>query len=219
VQQQKQFTADASHEIRTPLSAIRGNLEVLLRKQREPIQYEEKIKEVIGQADRLNLLLDQLLQLARLEAGTTKKESVSLTDIVEDTTEKWKKQIVEKKIIFHSAIPKDTMVVADRFFMAMIINNLIDNAIKYSPDYGKVFCSWDKPTNCFSITNEGPGITGNQIPQVFNRFYRSDESRSSQIPGSGLGLAIVKKLSDLQRVVISVQSIPGNTIFTLQFPA
>ncbi len=219
VQQQKQFTADASHEIRTPLSAIRGNLEVLLRKQREPVQYEEKIKEVIGQADRLHLLLDQLLQLARLEAGTAKKENVLLTDILAVSAEKWEKQIIEKKLTFDCTIPKDTIVMADPFFLPIIIDNLIDNAIKYSPGSCRITCIWDKPSNCFSIINEGPGITENQIPQVFNRFYRTDESRSTQIPGSGLGLAIVKKLSDLQRIVISVQSVHGKTTFSLQFPA
>lgn len=219
VQQQKQFTADASHEIRTPLSAIRGNLEVLLRKHREPVQYEEKIKEVIGQTDRLSQLLDQLLQLARLEAGIAKKEDISLTDIVQETTAKWAKQIAEKKIILHTTIPEDAVVTADHFFLAMMIENLISNAIKYSPVSGNIFCSWDKTTNSLSIINEGTGIARDQIPYIFNRFYRTDESRSSQIPGSGLGLAIVKKLSDLQHIAISVESIPGKTIFSLQFSA
>ena len=94
VQQQKQFTADASHEIRTPLAAIRGTLEVLLRKRREPEQYEERIKEVITQTDRLNQLLDQLLQLGpAVESGLLQKRTmIRIHQLIEETVHKiWQK--------------------------------------------------------------------------------------------------------------------------------
>jgi two-component system heavy metal sensor histidine kinase CusS len=219
IQQQKQFTADASHEIRTPLSAIRGTLEVLLRKKREPEQYEEKIKEVIGQTDRLNLLLDQLLQLARLESVTVKKEIVSLAKIIEHTTTKRKKQIDDKSIQLEINIPEAANVFAGISFLAIIIDNLFSNAIKYCDVNGIIKCSWEEKNKVLTITNDGPGITQEQIPFLFNRFYRTDNSRSSEVPGCGLGLAIVKKLSDLQHIDISVKSFPGNTAFSLKFPA
>ncbi|HEY8659932.1 MAG TPA: ATP-binding protein [Hanamia sp.] len=219
IQQQKQFTADASHEIRTPLSAIRGTLEILLRKKREPEQYEEKIKEVIGQTDRLNQLLDQLLQLARLESGSVKKEIVDLYNLIRGTEKKYEKQMVERSIQLQISIPKNTTVSADNFFLDIILDNLFSNAIKYGDVNGKIFCNWDESHKTFSISNDGPGITKEQIPLLFNRFYRTDNSRSSQTAGSGLGLSIVKKLSDLQHIDISVRSIPGNTTFLLQFSA
>lgn len=219
IQQQKQFTADASHEIRTPLSAIRGTLEILLRKKREPEQYEEKIKEVIGQTDRLNQLLDQLLQLARLESGSVKKEIVDLYNLIRGTEKKYEKQMVERSIQLQISIPKNTTVSADNFFLGIILDNLFSNAIKYGDVNGKIFCDWDESHKTFSISNDGPGITKEQIPLLFNRFYRTDNSRSSQTAGSGLGLSIVKKLSDLQQIDISVRSIPGNTTFLLQFSA
>lgn len=117
IQQQKQFTADASHEIRTPLAAIRGTLEVLLRKKREPAQYEEKIREVIFHTDRLNLLLDQLLQLARLEHRTVKSEPVFLGKILAEAELKFSKQIFERQIHVTSSVPENVTVFADPFFL------------------------------------------------------------------------------------------------------
>ncbi|MEQ1797870.1 MAG: histidine kinase dimerization/phospho-acceptor domain-containing protein [Lacibacter sp.] len=217
IQQQKQFTADASHEIRTPLAAIRGTLEVLLRKKRDPEQYEEKIKEVIGQTDRLNQLLDQLLQLARLESGSVKKEIVNLNKLMLESVSKWEKKSTEKKMQAVITMPENTTVTADPLFLGIIIDNLFSNAVKYGAENGSIFCNWDEKNKLFSITNDGPGIEAEQFPLLFNRFYRTDHSRSSQIPGSGLGLAIVKKLSDLQHIHISVHSMSGRTKFTLHF--
>jgi two-component system heavy metal sensor histidine kinase CusS len=221
IQQQKQFTADASHEIRTPLSAIRGTLEILLRKKREPEQYEEKIREVIGQTDRLNQLLDQLLQLARLESGSviTKREPFVLRQLIEDASKKWQKNITEKKIGLHLVISEGSHVLADPFYLAIIVDNLLSNAIKYVQEDGKIYCTWNESNNTLSIEDDGSGITAEQVPFLFNRFYRGDDSRSSHIPGSGLGLAIVKKLSDLQHIDIAVRSIPGSTTLTLRFHA
>jgi len=218
IQQQKQFTADASHEIRTPLAAIRGTLEVLLRKRREPEQYEQKIKEVIAQTDRLNQLLDQLLQLARLESGSVKKEIVYLHKILKEAEMKFNKQIHEKGILITSAISGTISVYVDPFFISLIIDNLFSNAIKYGAVNGKVNYSWNNDSQTFFITNDGPGITQQQLPLLFNRFYRTDDSRSSMVPGSGLGLSIVKKLADLQDISISVSSVPGSTTFSIKFP-
>ncbi len=218
IQQQKQFTADASHEIRTPLAAIRGTLEVLLRRKREPEQYEEKIKEVINQADRLNQLLDQLLQLARLEGDSAKNEIIYFEKIVSEAVVKYEKQITEKGLKIKIAIPEGTAVFADSFFMSVIINNLLHNAIKYGEPNGKIIFIWQENERIFSVTNSGPAISPEQLPLLFNRFYRTDDSRSSLITGSGLGLAIVKKLADLQHFTIAVNSVPGNTTFSLKFP-
>ncbi len=218
IQQQKQFTADASHEIRTPLAAIRGTLEILLRKKREPEMYEEKIKEVLYQTDRLNQLLEQLLQLARLESGTVKQESVGLHKLIKESELKFGKQILEKSMQVTINIPGTTTVIADYLYLSIIIDNLFSNAVKYGEVNGKISGYWNEQLKTLSITNDGPGISPLQVPLLFNRFYRTDDSRSSQVPGTGLGLAIVKKLADLQHIVISVNSIAGSTTFSLQFP-
>jgi two-component system, OmpR family, heavy metal sensor histidine kinase CusS len=219
VEQQKQFTADASHEIRTPLAAMRGTLEVLLRKEREPEQYKEKIKGVIAQTDRLNQLLDQLLQLARVEAVTVKRELVYVNSLANEALIKWQKRITERAIRLDIDIDENAAVWADGSFLLIIINNLFDNAIKYSAKGGHISCRWVKEERCLSISNDGGAIPRAQIPLLFNRFYRVDDSRSSQVGGSGLGLAIVKKLADLQHIGISVTSVPSSTTFSLQFHA
>ncbi len=218
IKQQKQFTADASHEIRTPLAAIRGTLEILLRKKREPEQYEEKIRDAIVQTDRLNLLLEQLLQLARMESGSVKKEIISLRFLLNETAKKWEKQMTEKDMQLNIALSRSSCVYADYFLMAIVMDNLFSNAIKYGATNGKITCDWDESKKIFSISNEGPAIAAEQIPILFNRFYRADNSRSSHIPGSGLGLAIVKQICDVQRIAITVKSGDGITTFLLQFP-
>lgn len=219
VQQQKQFTADASHEIRTPLAAIRGTLEVLLRKRREPEQYEERIQEVITQTDRLNQLIDQLLQLARLEGGSIKKEMINIEKLAEETITKYDKQIVEKDIRVKIAIPEGTTVFTDNLFLSMVVDNLVSNALKYGDSNSQITIVWHDKGHLLSITNKGPEISKEQLPFLFDRFYRTDDSRSSHIAGSGLGLAIVKKLADLMQLKITVDSYPGNTTFSLQFPS
>jgi signal transduction histidine kinase len=218
--QQKQFTSDASHEIRTPLSAIRGTLEVLLRKKREPQVYEAKITDVISQVDRLNILLDQLLQLARIESDllVIKKTTVSLSGIISGLEDKWKQEAINKNIKVHISIPETTEVIGNKLYLELILNNLVSNAMKYGKENGSIFISWNSTSNTFSIKDDGIGISANDVPNIFNRFYRADESRSTFIKGNGLGLSIVKKLSNLQDITLSVESELGlGSTFTLQF--
>ncbi|MDD2799411.1 MAG: HAMP domain-containing sensor histidine kinase [Bacteroidales bacterium] len=216
--QQKQFTSNASHEIRTPLAAIRGTLEVLIRKQRDPEFYENKISEIISQVDRIDTLLEQLLQLARLESGVaiSKCENVELEALIASLTHKWKESATTKNITIQIDIPKSYTMVGDRLFMEIILNNLVNNALKYGNQNGIVSIQID--ANTLSINDNGMGISIAQLPYIFNRFYRTDESRSSTIKGNGLGLSIVKKLCELQNIVIDVESKEGEfTKFTLHF--
>lgn len=219
--QQKQFTSDASHEIRTPLSAIRGTLEVLIRKQREPHVYEEKIAGTIKEVDRLDALLDQLLQLARIDAGiAARNETICLSELVLFLGEKWERQAAEKGINLQLTIPEDAMVMGDRLYLELILDNLLNNAIKYGKPQGHVFLNWDKTSRMLSVKDDGIGIPAKDLPHIFNRFYRADESRSSAVKGNGLGLSIVKKLADLQHIVLNVESELGKgTTFMLQFPS
>lgn len=219
--QQKQFTSDASHEIRTPLSAIRGTLEVLIRKQREPHVYEDKIAGTIKEVDRLDALLDQLLQLARIDAGiAARNETVCLAELVLLSGEKWERQAAEKGINLQLTIPEDVLVIGDRLYLELILDNLLNNAIKYGKPQGHVFLNWDKTSRVLSVKDDGIGIPEKDLPHIFNRFYRADESRSSAVKGNGLGLSIVKKLADLQHIVLNVESELGKgTTFMLQFPS
>lgn len=218
--QQKQFTSDASHEIRTPLSAIRGTLEVLIRKEREPKTYEEKIRLIIDQVDNLDALLDQLLQLARLDTSHTpsNKESVKLTTLISSRYISWEQQASEKKIDLQLIIPKETKVCADKFYLELILDNLLSNAIKYGKNRGFVSVIWNEEKQSLAIQDDGVGIPNEQLAHIFDRFYRIDEARNSLIKGNGLGLSIVKKLCELQNIGLSVESDLGKgSIFTLHF--
>ena len=192
---QKQFTSDASHEIRTPLAAIRGTLEVLIRKQREPAAYQEKISGIIQQVDRLDRLLDQLLELARIESGITKPkhEPVPLAALVSGLYTKWKDAVEVKGISLSVRIPDDVIVTGDKLFLEIILDNLVHNAIKYGKEQGHILIDWDEGQRSLFVRDDGHGIPEEHLPNIFSRFYRVDPSRSSSIKGSGLGLSIVKK--------------------------
>ena len=218
--QQKQFTSDASHEIRTPLAAIRGTLEVLIRKQREPSIYNEKITDVISQVDRLNNLLEQLLQIARIESGVVmeKRESIQLSKFMSELHKKWKSEANLKKINLNFEIEENAIVIGDKLILESIINNLISNSIKYGKQHGTIDVSWNKSLKKLSIKDDGIGISPENLPNIFNHFYRTDASRSNTIKGNGLGLSIVKKLADFQNIKISVEStLDKGSTFTLHF--
>lgn len=218
--QQKQFISDASHEMQTPLAAIKGTMEVLLRKPRTQQYYEDKAREVLIQTDRLSLLYDQLLQLARLESNilTVHKKDILLFSLIRKIESSYTSAIDEKSIKFHNNIPKDFSVKADEMMLERILDNLIANAVKYNVANGTVSCSWDASTHSILIEDTGIGIGRDQLPFLFNPFYRADDSRSTQIPGSGLGLSIVKRLCGLQNIDITVESTKGKgTAFRLHF--
>ena len=218
---QKQFTSDASHEIRTPLSAIRGTLEVLIRKQRDPQVYEEKISGVITQVDRLNALLEQLLQLARIDSSNimAKNEIIPLSQLISILHGKWKSKAEERGIKLQLDIIEDAVVTGDKIFLELILDNLISNAIKYGKENGRIFLNWDDSSKSLSVKDDGIGISAEVLPNIFNRFFRADESRSSAVSGNGLGLSIAKRLAEMQQINLIAESQPGTgSTFTLQFP-
>lgn len=217
---QKHFTSDASHEIRTPLSAIRGTLEVLIRKPRPQNYYEEKIEHVIGEVDRLNLILEQLLQLTRIDSGSVliKSEEINLTELLSAKLPNWINSASLNFIQIEMNLPPNIVVSADRVFLEIILDNLVSNAIKYGRLTGVIKFEWDSVNNAMSVSDDGIGMSREQHSKIFNRFYRIDESRSNEIKGAGLGLAIVKKMCDLQNIEISVKSTLNiGSTFTLTF--
>ncbi len=219
--QQKQFTSDASHEIRTPLSAIRGTLEVLIRRKRNTEIYEEKISGIIQMVDRLDALLEQLLHLARIDSGkiVARKEPVYLFPVVSATRQKWIAKASGKNIIIQNQLSEETAVKGDKFFLELMLDNLVNNAIKYGKKNGRIIIRWNESPGTLLVEDDGIGIPEKDIPYIFNRFFRADESRSSVVEGSGLGLSIVQKLAELQNIKLHVVSHENEgTVFSLQFP-
>lgn len=220
--QQKQFTADASHEMRTPLAGVRGTLEVLIRQTRTPEHYEGRIKEVIATVDRLDGLLDSLLELARLDAGHTvvNLRPVRLMDAIEAVRAKRDVLMWEKGVHWLNEVPMDIEIAADPVLLEVMLDNVIGNAVNHGRAHGKIIVTYDRVERSVSIADDGDGIPAAHIPHLFERFYRADQSRSAKVSGHGLGLSIVKKLADLQGLTVSAESVPGQGArFSVRFPA
>ena len=221
---EKQFTADASHELRTPLSVIKGTLEVLIRKPRDSKEYVEKINLAISEVNRMSLLIDQLLELARLESEKVLPtfSSFDLRDILSRVAEHHGASLNEKNIQLKLETQKPLIVNADISMTEIILENLLSNAIKYSFQNGKIaaLCNDEKDFKSCSIIDYGLGIPEEHIHRIFDRFYRVDTSRNSQLEGKGIGLSIVKRLADMQNIQISVtNNAEGGTTFKLTFPS
>lgn len=220
---EKQFSSDASHELRTPLAVLKGTLELMIRKPRDVNYFKEKTATCLEEVNRMSALADQLLILARYEKDNIPVKSVN-TNI----------SVLLDRVIARSAnVPElnnmrvdlkmnpGLVIPSEPFMLEQILENIFSNALKYSKGSGIVRVYSNEPVQPFSITirDEGIGMDTEVLAQIFNRFYRGDQSRSSAVKGYGLGLAIAKKLADLLGIRILVESSPGQgTAFTLVFP-
>jgi len=219
LQREKQFTSDASHELRTPLAVLRGTLEVLIRKPRSAEEYEAKVKTALVSIDRMSAMLDQLLALARVENGKNLvKEELELITFLEELADK----ITEEQthpIQFQSLVGVPIYVATHEKSLEMILQNLLENAVKYSKNGGEVFLRVGKEKEAFiEVVDTGTGIASEYLEQIFDPFFRVQEALDHGIPGTGLGLAIVKKLAQESSIRLSVSSEKGKgSTFRLDF--
>jgi two-component system phosphate regulon sensor histidine kinase PhoR len=215
------FVANVSHELRTPLTTIKGYAETLLEgalKEEVAFQFVQVIKR---HTDRLTKIVEDLLMLSKIESKEfqLKIEFVSLPDFINDVIDFVKEAAEKKEIsISQSKITSSQAVGADRNYLEQIFINLLDNAIKYTHEGGKVTISAiekDKREIQFSIEDDGMGIPREDIPRIFERFYRVDKGRSQELGGTGLGLSIVKHLVQAHggRVWVESQLGEGSTFY------
>ena len=190
---QRQFTADASHELRTPLTVMKGQVEVALQIDRSGVEYRDVLESVNSEVDRLIGLAGSLLTLARADAGEIplSLEPVDLGEAVSGTVEHMKPAAAEKDIgIEVTAGPETTVQVDETLFLQLMLN-LLDNAVKYTPQGGRISVGWDGSAQVeLWIKDTGIGISEEHIPHIMDRFYRADDSRGRSEGGVGLGLAI-----------------------------
>lgn len=222
MERERQFTSDASHELRTPLATLRGTLEVLIRKPREQLEYEDKIKFSLTEIDRMTDTIEQLLLLARLDASSKSPNdiSVSLPSLIDETLSRHKKAISDKKLSvkFKNEVSEETMV--SQYYTSLILDNIISNAIKYSKEATTVYISILQlgPHIVCKVQDQGIGIEKNDIENIFNHFFRSDALNHKNISGNGLGLSIAKKAADAINAKIEVDSDFGKgATFSIQF--
>lgn len=221
MQREKQFTSDASHELRTPLSVLRGTLEVLIRKPRTAEEYEQKVKTALGSIDRMSAMIDQLLALARVENGKNLvKEELELITFLEELADKFSLE-QQHNITFQSLVGHPIYVRTNEKSLEMILDNLLENAIKYTQGKDEVVLRVGIDQVPFiDVVDAGCGISHEQLAQIFDPFFRAPEALDRGIPGTGLGLAIVKKLAQESGLQLSVSSTEGQgSTFRLAFPS
>jgi len=219
IEKEKQFTSNASHQLRTPLTAIKGNLEVLIRKKRTPEEYEETIEESIERIDRMNVALDNLLILARFDedAKHLNKEEFDLIDLINFKIKLYKISIKEKKLkVRVNNQLKSLVIESNLHFFKIILDNLVSNAVKYSlPNQIISIDVFEKNTEILlSISNTGGDLKEEELHSIFEVFYRSKNTTEK---GHGIGLALASKAAKLMGYSITV-AVDQQTTFTLHIP-
>jgi signal transduction histidine kinase len=221
LQREKQFTADASHQLRTPLAVIKGNLEVLIRKQRDSKDYIKEIKYTIEKIDNLSDAVDKLLILARLNSNPNKikTQDVRLYDSINELILNYKKDIINKELKIILFDDKHFSINTNRTYFELILDNLISNAVKYAFPSSRIQIEIIKHIGHteLEIINSGPVIDQTELNDIFNPFYRNKHHETSA-KGYGLGLAIVAKVSEMLGIKIIVSSEHEKTSFKLIIP-
>ncbi|HEV7459182.1 MAG TPA: HAMP domain-containing sensor histidine kinase [Solirubrobacteraceae bacterium] len=199
---QRQLVADASHELRTPVTTLRTNLEVLRSRELPPAEREHLLAEIEAQIDELTVLMTDLIDLARGDEREPDSEDVRLDTLVSEAVDRARRHA--PGIVFETDLaPSVVAAVPDRLDRA--VSNLLDNAVKWSPDGGPVEVSVGEGE--VSVRDHGPGIAPADLPHVFDRFYRGGDARGR--PGSGLGLAIVRQVAEAHGGSVAAESASG----------
>jgi signal transduction histidine kinase len=222
-QQSNRFSADASHELRTPLAILRGELEGVARKPNLSPDVGETIGSAPEETDRLTKITENLLALSRLEAGDTQMERTQfdLADLVATTTEQMKLLAEDKKISLRCNTSERVDVQGSRARLKQVVVNLVDNAIKYTPEGGEIHVAVSEGNGkaILEVSDSGVGIPAESLPQIFERFYRSDKARTRKLGGTGLGLSIVKSICKAHGGDIIAESTDGNgSRFRVELP-
>ncbi len=211
----RDFVANVSHELRTPLSIFRGYLETLLDDPHQPPGELLRILEVMERhSDRLYALVEDVLSLARLESPAAELDlsEISLAEFLQEILRDWEKRLEVKQLKSRLDVPLDLpKLEADESRLQEIIYNLLDNAVKYSQPSGVITlrAALEGDGVRISVSDEGIGIRENDLPRIFERFYRADKARSRELGGTGLGLSIVKHIAQLHGGTAQAQSEPG----------
>jgi heavy metal sensor kinase len=223
-QHERRFTADASHELKTPLAILRGDIEVALRRNREGEEYRRVLASSLEEIARLTKLTDDLLTLARSDAGEVMLEmgTVRIDRLAREVCDFLAPLADSAGVALDYQVPDSPILIeGDASRVKQLIVNLLDNAIKYTPAGGEVRLELkvENDNAVLAVADTGRGIPGDALPRVFERFYRQSDPRDLRAGGFGLGLAISKWIVDAHRGSIEVCSTPGTgSKFTTRLP-
>jgi len=210
----RDFVANVSHELKTPLTSIKGFVETLLEGALEDKENSVNFLKIINShADRLNTLINDLLDLSHIESNTVKLkvESFNLAQLVSQVISGFRAQIKKKAVEISFSLLDELELFADKSKIEQVLTNLINNAIKYNKENGfvKIYTEELPDKLKIIIEDSGPGIPARDIPRIFERFYRVDKARSRELGGTGLGLSIVKHIVELHSGGVGVESTEG----------
>jgi len=222
----REFVANVSHELKTPVTSIQGFAETLLEGARDnPEDLDRFLKIIARQSSRLADIIDDLLTLSRLESAPLDEllavDRYVLCDILESCREACRVRAEEKDIAIIVECSGNVEVMADRSLLTQAVINLIENAVKYSPEHTTVTVSGSRVGRRVRITvaDQGPGIPEHHVPRLFERFYRADKARSRRLGGTGLGLAIVKHIAGVHQGDVGVETRIGQgSTFIIMLP-
>lgn len=220
----RDFVAAVSHELRTPLSIIQGYTEAILDGMVTPEERHQYLTAIREEAERLRRLTDELLDLRRLETGTLKirREEVDLGEVAERAAVRFKTQAAASRLHFQVEVAPTSPVVGDPDRLEQVVVNLLDNAFRFTAAGGSVTLRVEPAPEgvALSVQDTGPGIAPEELPYIWEKFYRGDKARVRTTGGSGLGLAIVKQIVELHGGRVEVDSQPGRgSTFRVFLPA
>jgi len=220
----REFVANVSHELRTPLASIKGYVETLLENNSTEHEHQEFLNIIMKHTHRLDNLIKDILELSRLDSHDLKIElrNLDIYPCIENIFSNYKGHCTEKNQNFELNIPQRVpMMETNEYLLRQLLTNLIDNAIKYTPEGGRIGLKIEPVDESiqFEISDTGIGIPQEHIPRIFERFYRVDQARSREMGGTGLGLSIVKHIVNLHHGTIRVESTVGvGSNFIIKIP-
>jgi heavy metal sensor kinase len=218
----KEMSDNIAHDLRSPITRIRGLAEVTLTNGKSIGEYENMAASTIEECDRLLDMINTMLMISKTESGVDKLscEKINLAGLVREACELFEPTTEDKKVTLNCDVPKESHLVGDNRMIQRMLSNLLDNAIKYTPSGGKVSVSVsenDGKEVVITVEDTGIGISPNDLPRIFDRFYRCDQSRSN--PGIGLGLSLARAIARAHGGEITATSTPNQgSTFTVTLP-
>ncbi len=212
------FTSDVAHELRTPLAGIRSTLEVALSSERSTSEYKESLADTLDISKRLQSMVENLLMLARLEAGQTAfhRERIGLAELIDDCWQPFTHVAASRGLVFENRIPADVVCVSDRHSLMTVFTNLLENCVEYTNANGRLWATGTAGEDGIeiAISNTGCQLTTAQVARVFDRFWRADSARQDTGLHCGLGLALVRRIGTVLGST-AVAAVDNDGVFTI----